>query len=426
MSEVDEEEYAGPGYDEGGYDNENGGTGGYGENGVTDVEHEGYFERLGNSCAGICFGVLLFFGAFPLLWWNEGRAVDMYKAINEGRNIYVPIDANKIDSANEGKLVYLTGFAEASVNITDDEFGVDALNGAIKLTRNVDVYQWVEKSTKETKKNYGGSTTTTTKYTYSKDWRNTLIDSTRFRDTNYVNPTSMPYMGEDFYSAVILGSFSLPESLIDSMVEYESLGMNYNTTMLPDTNTLAQTMTERADTTGFYFSKNPNATASSAAVVGDTRVSYMTAYGGEVSILAKQFGSTFEAYKASSGASLFRLETGIQSADSMFDNAASENKIIAWVLRIVGMICMSAGIGLILQPLSVAADLIPCLGSVVGGAISCVATLIGVVLSLIVIGIAWVAQRPMVLGIAVGGLVVVGGLVAYGLSTRKNNGKDDD
>jgi hypothetical protein len=425
MSDYDEEEYTGPDYGDEGYADD--GNVGYGGDGVTDVETEGYFERLGASCAGICIGVALFFGAFPLLWWNEGRAVDMYKAINEGRNIYVPIDANKIDSANEGKLVYLTGFAEANENITDDDFGVDALNGAIALSRKVDMYQWVESSTKEKKKNLGGSTTTTTRYTYSKDWRDKLVDSSRFRDSNYVNknPSSMPYMSESFYSTVILGSFTLPDSLVTSMVEYESLGMDYNTTMLPSTNTLAQSMKERADTTGFYFSKSPNATATSAAVVGDTRVSYNTAYGGDVSILAKQFGSTFEAFTATSGANLFRLETGISSAESMFNNAESENKMLAWILRIVGMICMSVGIGLCLQPLSVAADLVPCLGSYVGGAISCVAGLIGVVLSLIVIGIAWVAQRPIFLGIAVGGLVVVGGLVAYGLSNRKSN-KDAD
>jgi len=409
-------------YDEGGFDGyDEGGYDGYDEGGqgITDVEHEGYFGRLGDSFAGICIGLVLFIGAFPLLWWNEGRAVDMYRAVNEGRNIYVPINATSIDSANEGKLVYVTGFAEATQNVSDTDFGVDANSGAIRLLRDVEMYQWTEHKKTEKQKNAGGSVTTVTKYTYHKEWRSNLVDTSKFRDKNYPSAPSMPYVTEDFTSDVILGSFSLPDDLVTSMSVYETLEKSFSTDMIPADNLLAQTMKARVDGNGFYFSTNVNATASSAASIGDTKVRYMEAAGGDVSILAKQFGNTFEPYKASSGASLYRLDVGIVSAEQMFDNAEAENKILTWILRIVGMIVMSVGIGMMLQPLSVAADIIPCIGDCVGGAISCVASLIGIVLSLLVIGIAWVAQRPVVLGVAGGGIVLVGILVYCGVQRKK-------
>ncbi len=57
-------------------------------------EHHNYFQKMSNSFGGMCFGFILFLGAFPLLWWNEGRAVDYYQAINEGRKNVVAINSN--------------------------------------------------------------------------------------------------------------------------------------------------------------------------------------------------------------------------------------------------------------------------------------------------------------------------------------------
>ena len=59
--------------------------------------HEGLRSRLGGSLSGICFCLILFIGAFPsLVWWNEGRDVDMYNTINEGRAINVPKSKQRV------------------------------------------------------------------------------------------------------------------------------------------------------------------------------------------------------------------------------------------------------------------------------------------------------------------------------------------
>lgn len=388
------------------------GEGNYGDNTYTEVTHEGYFSKLGNSFAGVCVGIVLFIGAFPLLWWNEGRAVDMYQAINEGRKVVVKIDSATIDPMNEGKLVHLTGLAEPTQNLTDPDFGV-GVTMKTKLSRDVEMYQWVE-SVKTTKKDtVGGGTTTIKEYSYSKQWRSSLVDSTRFSRSGYNNPTSMPYANEDFYSDVIIGAFSLPQTLVSSMTgDSASLGVTFNTSMIPAENILAQSKPESVYLQGFYFG------TPSSPQVGDTRVGYDASSGGVVSIIAEQTGSTFMPYEAKSGAELYRLAMGALEPDEMFDNAKEENKIVTWILRFVGALIMIIGISTILQPLAVAGDIIPCVGDCIGAGIGIVATLIGLFLSLVVIGIAWVANRPIILGVAAAGTALVGVLVYNGFRKK--------
>ncbi len=407
---------------EGGYTEEAYNGAAFNEDGVyTEVEHESFFERLGNSFAGICIGLILFVGAFPLLWWNEGRAVDTYLAISEGRKIFVPIDASSINPVNEGALVYVTGLAEPTENLTDTFFGLEVASKT-RLQRSVELYQWVENKSTRKEKNLGGGTTTVTEYTYDKQWRTSLIDSSKFKKpTNHQNPQSMPYSSQSFLSNVILGAFSLPDDMVGQISSLVPLGESLSTDIIPADNLLAQSYNEQTYPNGFYFGSS-----STSPSVGDSRVTYEVASGGTVSVLAMQSGSSFVPYEASSGGNLYRLSQGTVSAEKMFDNAKAENKTVTMILRIVGAIVMSTGIGMLLQPLAIVADIVPCIGDMVGGAISCVAGTIGIVLSLIVIGIAWVANRPVILGVACAGVAVVGFLVYSGYKRKQSKAIEKD
>ena len=41
-------------------------------------------ERMKDSFVTVLFGLLLFFGSFPFLFWNEGRAVRRQRDLDEG------------------------------------------------------------------------------------------------------------------------------------------------------------------------------------------------------------------------------------------------------------------------------------------------------------------------------------------------------
>lgn len=396
-----------------------------GEGMVAESETTGYFSQLGDSFGGICIGILLFLGAFPLLWWNEGRAVDTYNAINEGRKIVVPIDPSVYDSANDAQLVYATGFVQPLENITDDAFGYGVF-GKTQMERTVEMYQWIETSRTVKKKNIGGSTTKTTEYSYSKQWRTDLVSSSSFKNEVYrnTNPTVMPYTSETIRSTVVMGDFTIPDDFINQVSTETNLDTAptiANNTAITS-NLLYDFSYKTSDyPSGFYFGNN-----SLTPAVGDTRVTYSVYEGGQASIIAQQSSAesgepSFEPYIASSGTTLYRIEKGTVSPEAMFDNATSENKSITMILRIVGAIVMSAGIGLMLNPIGELFDIIPCLGDCVQGAIFIVAGIIGCTISLIVIGIAWIAQRPVILGVGGAGLAVVGFLVYGAVQKKKQN-----
>lgn len=390
------------------------GNDGYGDNEFTETSHEGIGSRLGNSIAGVCIGIVLFLGAFPLLWWNEGRAVDAYEAIKEGRKTVISINSTSIDPANEGKLVHLSGLAEPTDNITDPEFNVEVSN-MITLNRNVEMYQWYEEKSTRKEKQLGGGEKTVTTYTYVKKWSGTEQSSSNFKKPEGRDNPPMRMFSEKFLSSsVILGAFTLPDDLISYLAVDNNYDGSLPTDTIPSDNILQQKIAAKSIPYGYYFGAS-----TSAPAVGDYEVTYTGSEGGVASIIAQQQGSSFVKYTAASGGTLYRLDRGTVSADEMFDAAKAENKMLTMILRFVGAIVMAIGIGMVLSPLEVVADVIPCIGDIVGGAISCVSGLIAAVLSLIVIGIAWVANRPIILGVAVGGLAIVGFLVYRMRSTKK-------
>ncbi len=101
------------------------------ENSFTEVTNQSWFSRIGGAIKGIVFGVIIFIVGFPLLFWNEGRAVNRYKALKEGAGVVVSVADDKVDAANDGKLVHLTGLATTEEVLKDNEFGISAT--AIKL-----------------------------------------------------------------------------------------------------------------------------------------------------------------------------------------------------------------------------------------------------------------------------------------------------
>jgi hypothetical protein len=99
-------------------------------------------SRLKDSIAGVLVGLVLFFGSFVLLFYNEDNSVKVYKAIAEMEKNVITVSADKVNAANEGKLVHTNGDAVTSDVLKDALTGL-SLKG-IALNRQVEMYQWVE------------------------------------------------------------------------------------------------------------------------------------------------------------------------------------------------------------------------------------------------------------------------------------------
>ena len=59
-----------------------------------EVTSESWFGRLGNAIKGVLLGIILFVASFPLLWWNEGRAVKTAKGLVELGGAVIPVAAD--------------------------------------------------------------------------------------------------------------------------------------------------------------------------------------------------------------------------------------------------------------------------------------------------------------------------------------------
>jgi hypothetical protein len=111
------------------------------------------------------------------------------------------------------------------------------------------------------------------------------------------------------------------------------------------------------------------------------------------------------------GTQIERLELGTHSAEAMVGQMEAENNMLTWILRLVGFVMMAVGLSLAMQPMAVLASVIPFLGSMTRGVITLVAFVLSVSLSLVTIGLAWVAYRPLIgiplLLLAVGAIVLL-------------------
>lgn len=103
------------------------------------VSQQGWFSRIGGAFKGIVVGLLMFFAAVPLLFWNEGRAVQTYKSLKEGAGAVVSAQSSPRDAGLDLKLVHLIGEATVDAPVRDPVFGFE--QRGLRLERTVEMFQ---------------------------------------------------------------------------------------------------------------------------------------------------------------------------------------------------------------------------------------------------------------------------------------------
>jgi hypothetical protein len=366
----------------------------------SETSSESWFGRIGDSIKGFLFGLVLIPAAVVLLSWNEGRTVTTAKSLAEGLAAVVSIEPGTIAPANDQKLIHVSGDATTSDVVSDPLFALSA--PALRLARKVEIYQWKEREESSTQKKLGGGTETTKTYKYEKTWADAPISSAQFKLAEEHRNTGEKLAPDETFPAphVTLGAFKVPPSVLAKMSGDEPLTPTDAdlAKLKPDW----QGKAKLADS-GFYFGTDPTAPA-----IGDQRVTFKALKPAVFSVVAQQSGDTFAPYHTKAGRDLERVESGTVDAAGMFAHAASENALITWILRAAGFVAMSLGIGMILSPISVLADVIPFLGSLLGAGVFLAALFLGAAGSLVTIAVAWFVVRPVLSIVLV--VLALGGL----------------
>ena len=200
---------------------------------VTRITHQSYGSRVSSAFCAILFcPVFVFLGSW-LLIWNEGFSIKQHRALTEGSKLVVDVmNVDVIDPKLNNLPVHFTGLAtnDGSDPLVDPIFGVTpSSEGALKLQRRVEMYQWTEDSHTETHKNLDGSTDKVTTYTYSTEWEDHVIDSDSFSESfGHMNPDSMRFDTETFTAdSIHVGAFSLTSEILSYMDWFQRIPSSY-------------------------------------------------------------------------------------------------------------------------------------------------------------------------------------------------------
>ncbi len=360
----------------------------------SEVTSVSWFDRIKKSIAGIVGGFVLFVASFGILWWNEGNFVKTKKALEEGAGVTIAVEGTKVNSANEGKLIHMTGQAETTDTVKDGELGFSPTGKVLYLSRTVEMYQWVEHTKEETRDKLGGSQETVKAYEYKKEWSITYQDSDKFDTPEGHRNPAFPVQSQSWRAQnVNVGEYQLPTDLsskISGAKEVPSNEIKYTS--------MSGSVRSRLFREG------------ATEKVGDIRISYsLIESPQQVSIIAQQKGNTFTRYQTSiEEKTIFMLDMGLRTKEEMYASAHQANSMMTWLLRLAGFLAMFFGIQLMLAPIAVIADIIPIFGGVVSFGVGLIAAAVSLPLTFITIALAWLRFRPIT------GIILI--IVGVGLS----------
>lgn len=215
-------------------------------------------------------GVLLIFCSMLLIGYSEYNIIKVLMNRDSLSNKTIEVKSTIVDKNNNDKLVFMNGYLILNKDLEDKAFNVKVRTS--KLERIVEIYQYKEiKEDDET-------------YSYETDWYNELIDSSKFKNSEYKNPSNIKYKSEIYYNDAFLGAFKLNNKEIDD------LGLN---SRYLDLNS------EFASKNGFNISNEYYTTSKDIDFpeVGDIRISFRYNNSSSASVIAKQNNNIFENYK---------------------------------------------------------------------------------------------------------------------------------
>lgn len=358
---------------------------------VTSRKKPGILERMSDTAGGMVVGVGLFALSFYILFTNEGRALKTATSLDEGLSQVVPLhDIITVDPENEGRLVHLSGALRTSQPLYDPNYGISI--HAVKLKRQVEMYQWVEyDDSREYEEN--GEVKTETKYTYNTEWKSEVINSRNFdKEIGHTNPSAMAVESVTVVAPYVsVGPLYLSAGLVEKVDTFKQLS-------LVRLSPLDAFVTVYEDS--FYHTHNPR-----RPEVGDVRVSfYYAGLSGEnsplgpaqvVSIVARQRKDQLVPFKTKSGDVLEILYQGALSAQEVFEKEHESNQMKTWALRAGGWLMMFLGISLMTRILHTIVDWLPIVRDLVSLGLRIFAVSVATSLSLLTIAAGWLFYRPL-------------------------------
>lgn len=336
------------------------------------------FRKIADSFFVILFGIVLLPGGIALLFWNECRAVNTARSLEEGEALVVHAEAGAMKPGNENKLIHVTSNANTADVLRDPVFHVAAR--AIRLHRTVEMYQWKEIE-------HQGESDHSKSYMYEEAWSSEPIESASFHNpAGHKNPTQ--WVGSELTLTaknVRMGAFQLSKEVISKMNGGVTLPLDGQEKVAEHFKPKAQVFEN-----SFYFGSDPR-----FPEIGNQRVAFTVLNPEPFSIIAMQTGGTLAPFPTHSGRNLALVELGEVTPETMFRHAETHNKELTWILRAVGLIAMEFGFLAMLSPISALLDFVPLFGGILELGLFLSSLVLSMVIGLATVSIAWISYQPV-------------------------------
>jgi len=360
-----------------------------------------WLGNIMNSFIGVLVGIILFLVAFPVLWFNEGRT-DMATVAQAS----VLVDGARVSEQTEGKQVAVSGTLTSDEQLGDSPYL--AAGAYIQLNRNVEMYAWVEDKSTDTHKDAGGSSTTTTTYTYHQEWTSNPKDSHEFEHPVGHNNPPLPLQSATMVvSSASVGAYAINPADI-TLPSAQDIKLDNEIVAISPDYKLA----------GNYILLGK--ASFNTPQLGDVRISYSGVSPNTRAIaFGKQQGNALVPYLTAKNDRLYRVFVNTDR-EGAIQEMNTEYEVIGWILRLVGFLMMWIGMCLCFGPITTFLDVLPFLGSAGRFMVGLVTLPVALVLSIITIVISILAHNILALIVVLG--LLIGGVMLWS-KVQKRNGQ---
>jgi hypothetical protein len=216
-------------------------------------------------------------------------------------------DSDRIDPANEGRLVHVSGELKSTARLTDPDFAMSA--EAALLVRSAEMYQWTREEFSQGETHYVSS------------WSAERRASVGLRPNPPFRFPSIKVTARD----ATLGAFRPGKWVLENLQTTVDLPIEPATVEAAGTHGPVQLSNGK-----LYLGSNPW-----QPQIGDIRISWRIAKPGPVSLIGRQAGTDLVAFQTS-GDPLLLVRSGTLSAAEMFKIRGQESSNETWMSRLLG------------------------------------------------------------------------------------------
>ena len=370
----------------------------------TETTTESWSGRILGSFWGAIAGLIMFVGSFFVLYMNEGR-VDKSKIAKTAIEIS---STTKAPATADGKLISATGIFKS-----DEKLGDTFLKQGdyIAIRRYVEMYAWSEKKSSKSKKNFGGSETTESTYTYTKKWTWLPANSSMFKKSKeHENPQMTLSNNVKRVKSAKLGIYDVDMHNVKLPFCGQGIQLDKGNVVLSDGVKLANSK---------YLFKGKGALDSPE--IGDLRISYFAIndplYPATIFGKLDSSSEMISLFYTKNDRKIYRVFEGTR--DSAIALMHEEYKLFLWLFRLIGFLMMWIGLVFLLRPLSVFLDVVPFLGSLGMFGIFLSTLLVSLVASITTIVVSIIAHSLIALIVVM--LALLGGVIWYLRGNKRKN-----